>query len=41
MKPQIDPYNKYSVSFPDDSDWLHTVFLKNFIDYPNIQKCNA
>lgn len=37
MKPQIDPKNKLPVSFPDGSPWPHTIFLKSYIDHPNIQ----
>lgn len=37
MTTHIDPNKKFPVSFPDGSAWPHTIFLKNFIDHPNIQ----
>lgn len=37
MTVQIDPNKKFPVSLPDGSNWPHTIFLKNFIDHPNIQ----
>lgn len=36
MKTNIDPKEKYPVKMPDGSAWPHTIFLKNFIDHPNI-----
>lgn len=37
MKKNINPNEKYPVKLPDGSDWPHTLFLKNFINHPNIQ----
>lgn len=37
MKTSIDADNKFPVCFSDGSAWPHTIFLKNFIDHPNIQ----
>lgn len=36
MTIQIDPNKKFPVGLPDGSSWPHTIFLKNFIDHPNI-----
>lgn len=36
MTKQINPNKKFPVSLPDESDWPHTIFLKNFINHPNI-----
>ena len=33
----IPTTEKYPVKLPDGTDWPHTIFLKNFIDHPNIQ----
>jgi virginiamycin A acetyltransferase len=33
----ILPSKKYPVKLPDGNVWPHTIFLKNFIDHPNIQ----
>lgn len=33
----ISTKEKYPVKLPDGSDWLHTIFLKNFIDHPRIE----
>ena len=33
----ISTTEKYPVKLPDGTDWPHTIFLKNFIDHPNIQ----
>lgn len=33
----IDPSEKFPVKLPDGSAWPHTIFLKNFINHPNIQ----
>lgn len=33
---QISPDEKYPVKLPDGKHWPHTIFLKNFIDHPNI-----
>jgi virginiamycin A acetyltransferase len=37
MTTQIDPNKRFPVSLPDGDSWPHTIFLKNFIDHPNIQ----
>lgn len=37
MNRKINPNEKYPVKMPDGSDWPHTIYLKNFIDNPNIQ----
>ncbi len=37
MKTDIDPHKQFPVSFPDGTAWPHTIFLKNFIDHPNIE----
>lgn len=38
MSNQIDPNKKFPVNLSDGSGyWPHTIFLKNFIDQPNIQ----
>lgn len=37
MTNQIDPAIKFPLSLPDGSTWPHTIFLKNFIDHPNIE----
>jgi virginiamycin A acetyltransferase len=37
MKKTINANEKYPVKLPDGSDWPHTIFLKNFINHPNIQ----
>lgn len=37
MTKNINPNEKYPVKLPDDSTWPHTIFLKNFINHPNIQ----
>ncbi len=37
MKTQILPSTPHPVKFPDGSTWPHTIFLKNFINHPNIQ----
>lgn len=31
------PNEKFPVKLPDGSDWPHTIYLKNFIDHPNIE----
>lgn len=36
MKTTIDPNIKCPVKMPDGSAWPHTIFLKNFIEHPNI-----
>jgi virginiamycin A acetyltransferase len=33
----LNPNEKYPVKLPDGSDWPHTIFLKNFIQHPNIE----
>lgn len=33
----LSPDEKYPVKLPNGSDWPHTIFLKNFIDHPNIE----
>lgn len=33
----IDPKDKYPVKLPGGGFWPHTIYLKNFIDHPNIQ----
>lgn len=33
----IDSNNKFPVSLADGGNWPHTIFLKNFIDHPNIK----
>lgn len=37
MIKMINSNEKYPVKMHDGSDWPHTIFLKNFIDHPNIQ----
>lgn len=37
MKPPINPNEKFPVTTSDGTPWPHTIFLKNFIDQPNIQ----
>jgi virginiamycin A acetyltransferase len=37
MKKNVNPNEKFPVKLPDGSDWPNTIFLKNFIDHPNIQ----
>ena len=37
MTKTINPNEKYPVKLPDDSAWPHTIFLKNFINHPNIK----
>lgn len=37
MKKNINPNEKYPVKLPDGNAWPHTIFLKNFINHPNIQ----
>lgn len=37
MKKIIDPNEKYPVKMVDGDTWPCTIFLKNFIDHPNIQ----
>lgn len=38
MTTQIDPSKKFPINLSDGSGyWPHTIFLKNFIDQPNIQ----
>lgn len=37
MKKQISPTEKYPVKLPDGNDWQQTIFLKNFINHPNIE----
>jgi virginiamycin A acetyltransferase len=37
MATQIDSNKRFPVSLPDGSEWPHTIFLKNFIDHPNIK----
>jgi len=37
MTNNISPNDQYPVKLPDGSAWPHTIFLKNFIDHPNIQ----
>lgn len=37
MIKNISPYEKYPVKLPDGSVWPHTIFLKNFINHPNIE----
>jgi virginiamycin A acetyltransferase len=37
MEKIINPNEKYPVKLPDGSPWLHTIFLKNFINHPNIE----
>lgn len=36
MKKNINPNEQYPVKLPDGSAWPHTIFLKNFINHPNI-----
>lgn len=36
MTKHIDSKEKYPMKMPDGSAWPHTLFLKNFIDHPNI-----
>lgn len=36
MKKNINHNEKYPVKMPDGNAWPHTLFLKNFIDHPNI-----
>ena len=33
----IDPNEHYPILMPDGNRWPHTIFLKNFIEHPNIQ----
>lgn len=37
MTRTINPNEKYPVKLPDDTVWPHTIFIKNFINHPNIQ----
>lgn len=37
MPIQINPNKKFPVGLPEGNSWPHTIFLKNFIDHPNIQ----
>ena len=37
MPHSINPNEKNPIKLPDGSVWPHTIFLKNFIDQPNIQ----
>ncbi len=37
MPSNVSPNEPYPVKLPDGSAWPHTIFLKNFIDHPNIQ----
>lgn len=37
MTRNISPNDKYPVTRADGSVWPHTIFLKNFIDHPNIE----
>lgn len=37
MIKSINPNEKYPVKLPDGNAWPHTIFLKNFINHPNIQ----
>jgi virginiamycin A acetyltransferase len=37
MSNNINPNEKYPVKLPDGNAWPHTIFLKNFINHPNIQ----
>lgn len=37
MTIKINPNQKFPIKLPDESTWPHTIFLKNFIDHPNIQ----
>lgn len=37
MRRNISPDEQYPIKLPDGSVWPHTIFLKNFINHPNIQ----
>lgn len=37
MKKTINVNEKCPVRLPDESFWPHTIFLKNFINHPNVQ----